>query len=204
MATGKRNFPRCYFMVNTKSRMFHLWATTEAEAFRTLYEMASYTDFPSSFEGLKYHIEETKIKLPTMVLKKILEKSMDEVNFDGIDFVSACTGRVLASSGHSKAISFYGCSFQPPAEEAFVEGMLSKADKNSGCIGLHFNETLPFSSDQILVRLIDGQALKDLSFFPDDSPYSTQVLDSLRNSLQFNLSLSILKILYHLMIMQSS
>ncbi len=77
VTTAKRNFPQCYFIVRTKTLMFHIYATTEIEAFRTLYEMALYRDFPSSFEGLAYYPAETNIKLPTMVLKKNLGKDSE-------------------------------------------------------------------------------------------------------------------------------
>jgi len=125
VTAAKRNFPRFYFMVRTIPHMFWIWATTEMEAFRTLYEMASYSDFASSFQGLTYNRGATNnIKLPTLLLKKLLSQATNHVWFEKIDFVSSYAGRVLASSGRSKIISFDRCAFQPPAEEAFVHGML--------------------------------------------------------------------------------
>jgi len=182
MTTTKRNFPRSYFMVRTKQHLFDVWATTEMEAFRTLYEMSLYHDFHLLFTEIYRRPRETRLKLPTLLLKKILKKAINHICFEGIDIVSALAGRVLASSGRSKTIHFDRCVFRPAAEEAFVDEMLSKADKNSGCTGLHIGDTLPFSSDQILARLIDGQVLKDLSFFSNHSAYSEQLLISLRNS----------------------
>jgi len=79
---------------------------------------------------------------------------VNNVYFRAIDFVSAFAGRVLASSGRCTTICFHECAFQHASEEAFVDGMLSKADKNSGCTGLRLSDPLPFSSDEFLVRLI--------------------------------------------------
>jgi len=56
--------------------------------------------------------------------------------------------------------------------------------------------TMPFSSDEVFVCLIDGHALESLSFNPGNTPYSGPVLDSLRNRLA-----SFQKISYHLMLM---
>ncbi len=95
MTEEKRNFPRCKFLVSTTRHFFHIWATTDMEAFRTLYEMSLYSDFPLRFEGLSYLHGDTTITLPTMLLKMILEKAENNVNFSCIDFVSACAGRVL-------------------------------------------------------------------------------------------------------------
>ncbi len=81
-------------------------------------------------------------------------------------------------------LTFSQCAFQPPAEEEFVDGMLSKGDINSGCTGLNLSNPLPFNSDQTMAHLIDGQVLKNLSFNPGNSPYSEQNLERLCNSLQ--------------------
>jgi len=185
MTEAKRSFPERCFIVKANSHRFLIWATTKMEAFRTLYEMTLYADFPSSFQGLVYLSEDdTTIKLPTMLLKSILEKPVNHVDFNWIKFVSEYAGRVLASTGCSKTISFSNCAFWPPAREAFVNGMLSKADKNSGCTGLHLYKTL-FSSDEALVRLIEGHMLYDFSvFFDRSSHFSKRLQDSLRDSLK--------------------
>jgi len=184
VTTAKRNFPRYYFSVVTKPHSFDVWATTEMDAFRTLYEMFLYRDFSSSYEEIYRCILETKLKLPTMLLKTIMEKAIKDIGFHGIDFVSEFAGQVLAQSGHGTTILISRCVFQPPAEAAFVKGMLSKADKNTGLTGLRLFGNSPFSSDQVLVRIMDGQVLKTFSFHPYIKPFSKQVLNSLRNNLQ--------------------
>jgi len=119
-----------------------------------------------------------------MVLKKILEKTVNNFIFGFFYFVSACAGRVLASCGRSELMSFHRCVFQPPAEEAFVDGMLSRAEEKSTWTELCLVHTLPFSSDEVLVRLIDGQVLNSFSLASSDSPYSEKVLDSVHNSVK--------------------
>jgi len=182
VTTAKRNFPQCYLQISTNQHSFDVWATTEMEAFRTLYEMSLYDDFPSCFKGLEYLPDDTTITLPTTLLKMILQEAVNHVVFHRIDFVSEYAGRVLASTGRSKTITFHECAFQPPAEEAFVDGMLSKADKNSGWTGLHLIRPLPFSSDEVLVRLIQGEVLADFKF--ELYGFSERLQDSLRDSLQ--------------------
>jgi len=185
VTTAKRNFPQFYFEVSTDTDHFDVWATTETEAFRTLYEMTLYCDFSSTFKQIERDPFNMNIKLPTLLLKNILEKAINDIGFHGVDFASEFTGRVLAQSGHGTTIVICLCVFQPPAEEAFVKGMLSKADKNSGLTGLRIILTSPFSSDQVLVRIMDGQVLNTFSFSPHmNSPFSEQVLNSLRNNLQ--------------------
>jgi len=181
VTTAKRNFPQCYLQISTNQHSFDVWATTEMEAFRTLYEMSLYDDFPSCFKGLEYLPDDTTITLPTTLLKMILEKAENNVYFNCIDFVSACAGRVLASTGRSKTISLCLCAFQPPAEESFVDGMLSKVDKNSGWTGIQLDDTLPFSSEEVLVRLIQGEVLNDFRF--SGYRFSDRLQDSLRDSL---------------------
>jgi len=154
------------------------------EAFRTLYEMTLYDDFASSFATILSCDEESKIKLPTMLLKDILQKASNPRCFGGIDFHSALAGKVLAQHVHSNtSITFHRCAFQPPAEEAFVNGILSKTDQNSALTGLCFASTLPFRSDESLVRLMmNGNGPIGLSYLFPDSAFSEEVLDCLCNS----------------------
>jgi len=186
VTSDKRNFPQLYFGVTTTPResMFGIWATTEIEAFCTLYEMTFYSDFPLSFREIWHNLwqndSDGSIKLPTMLLKAVLEKAKNCVSFINIEFLSACAGRVLALSGHDLSIHFEQCDIHLPAEEAFVEAMLSKTNKNSGLTNLYFH-TLPFSSDEIVARLINGHVLKTFSYMPDCEPCTEEVLDSLRN-----------------------
>jgi len=63
-------------------------------------------------------------------------------------------GRLLAQSGHSTSITLAGCAFEPVAKEAFVDGMLSKTNKNYGLTKLHFVDTLSFHFNQTLVHLM--------------------------------------------------
>jgi len=114
------------------------------EAFRTLYEMTLYDDFASSFATILSYDEESNIKLPTMLLKAILQKASNSHCFGHFDFHSALAGKVLAQHVHSSmSITFHRCAFQPPAKEAFVNGILSKTDNNSALTGLCFVSTLP-------------------------------------------------------------
>jgi len=108
---------------------------------------------------------------------------MNPLFIGGINFQSAFSGRVLAQKGHSTSITFHRCAFHPPAEEAFVDGMLTKTDQNSGLTGLFFDTSLPFRSDQSLVRLMMSRnGPIDFSYLWPNSSYSEQVLNSLRNS----------------------
>jgi len=181
---AKKNFPRCYFHVRTSSfGAFHIWATSEMEACRTLYEMALYSDFAPSLQGILYHDDESHIKLPPLLLKEFLEKAMNPLEFWNIHFQSEYSGRVLAQSGQSTNVTLAECAFEPAAEEAFVDGMLSKTDPNSGLTKLYFRDHLPFRSDQNLARLLMSEyGPIEFSYLCPDSRYSEEVLDSLRNS----------------------
>jgi len=179
----KRNFPGYHFCVCTASRSLDIFATTENEAFRTLHEMTMYSDFASWFRGISHHDDDTNIKLPTMVLKECLEKARNPLFFSGNDFTSAFAGRVLAQSGHRMSITFYRCAFVPVAEEAFVDAMLSKSDKNCGLTGLCFDTSLPLRSDQSLVRVMMSEyGPTTFLYLSPDAPFSEEVLDCLRNS----------------------
>jgi len=178
----KKNFPQCYFLVITTSKLLNIWATTESEAFRTLYEMTLYHDFAASFKGI-HHTDNTSIKLPTMLLKEMIEKATNPLGFKRIHFQSSFASRVLAQSDQSTSVTLDGCAFGPPAEEAFVDGILSKTDRNSGLTGLLFVNTFPFSSEHCLIRLMmSGNGPTAFSYLFPDAPYSEEVLDSLRNS----------------------
>jgi len=60
---AKINFPDCYLRIRmTSHRVFYIWATTEMEAFRTLYEMTLYSDFGSSLE--KFGMTMIPISIP--------------------------------------------------------------------------------------------------------------------------------------------
>jgi len=70
------------------------------EAFCTLYEMTLYDDFASSFATILSYDEESNIKLPTMLLKAILQKASNSHCFGHFDFHSALAGKVLAQHVH--------------------------------------------------------------------------------------------------------
>jgi len=183
----KQNFPRWYFNVCTASQRFFIFASTEVEAFRTLYEMTLYSDFASSFKALVHHDEDTTIKLPTMLLKGILEKATKPLLIGGINFQSAMSGKLLAQPAHTKCIHFAKCEFASPAEEAFMDAMLSKMDKSSGLTELHFQHKLPSNSDQKLVHLMMSEnGPTAFSYCPknllESLPYSKEVLNCLHNN----------------------
>ncbi len=153
------------------------------EAFRTLYEMTSYSDFAPSLKEVFHPYDNNNITLPTLLLKGVLKKAVNPLEFENIHFQSAFAGRVLAQSGQSTRLSLVGCAFEPAAEEAFVEGMLSKTDSNSGLTGLCFLDQSPFRSEQNLVRLLMSEyGPMEFSYLWPDSPYSEEMLISLRNS----------------------
>jgi len=179
----KRNFPRSYFCVGTTKQLLFIWATSEMEAFRTLYEMTMYSDFASSFEKLWPLDDETTIKLPTLLLKEVLKNNVNPLEFDNLHLQSAFAGRVLAQSGQITKLTLAECAFEPAAEEAFVEGILSRTDKSNGLRKLHFLDCLPFRSDQNLVRLLMSEyGPMEFSYLFPDSRYSEEMLISLRNS----------------------
>ncbi len=152
------------------------------EAFRTLYEMTSYSDFTPSFKEIVYH-DAAHIKLPTLLLKEVLKKAVNPLDFENIHFQSAFAGRVLAQSGQSTKLTLVGCAFEPAAEEAFVDGMLSKTDSNSGLTALRFLDQSPFRSEQNLARLMMSEyGPTEFSYLFPDSRYSDEMLISLRNS----------------------
>jgi len=181
---AKKNFPQCHLRIRvTSHRVFDIWATTETEAFRTLYEMTLYSDFGSSLEKILHNHHDNDIKLPTLLLKVILEKAINPLELKNINFQSTFAGRVLAQSGQNTSITFDGCVFVPPAEEAFVDGMLSTTVQNSGLTSLFFRTTLPFSSEQRLIRLMmSGNGPTAFSYLYPESHCSEEVLDCLRNS----------------------
>jgi len=153
------------------------------EAFRTLYEMTLYSDFASSVKTIFHYNRGPRIKLPTLLLKECLEKAINPLEFDHIFLRSAYAGRVLAQSGQSTSIMLTTCAFAPAAEEAFVDGMLSKTDKNSGLTGLCLMSSLAFRSDQNLVRLLTSEyGPTEFSYLFPNSPYSDQVLAGVLNS----------------------
>jgi len=180
---AKKNFPRCYFHIRTNLlKDFSIWATTEMEAFRTLYEMTLYSDFVPSLEEFSYS-EDGHIKLPTLLLKEVLKQVVNPLEFQSMQFQSEYAGRVLAQSGPSTKLTLVGCAFEPAAEEAFVDEMLSKTDKNSGLTGLHFLDHLPFRSEQNLVRLLMSEyGPMEFSYLWPDSRFSEDMLIGLRNS----------------------
>ncbi len=179
---AKKNFPRFYFRIQTTLPYQDLciWATTDMEAYRTLYEMTMYNDFASSLKGIS---DNTGIKLPTMLLREVLNKATNPLELKNIRFQSTFASRVLAQSGESTSITFAYCAFELAAEEGFVDGMLSKTDKNSGLTKICFILTLPFHSEQNLVRLMMSEyGPIDFSYLYPNSPYPEAVLDSLCNS----------------------
>jgi len=122
------------------------------------------------------------ITLPTLLLREILRNAMIPLFFCNYHFQSAFTGRVLAESGHGTDINFSKCEFEPPAEQAFVDAMLSKMDPNSGLTGICFEVTMPFGSDHWLPRLLmSGNGPIAFSYLFPESPYSEEMLDCLRN-----------------------
>jgi len=187
VTTDKQNFPQFYFGVKVTSTRneYYIWATMEIEAFRTLYEMTMYRDFHLLFDEIWHnperHNSEMSIKLPTLLLKRLLEKTRNRVTFGNIVFLSASAGRVLALSGQNSSIFLEQCVLQPPAEEAFLDAMLSKTDKNIGLSHLYIH-TFPFNSGEVMGRLIRGSALKSFSYLPDGDPYPEEMLNSLCNS----------------------
>jgi len=181
----KQNFPQSYLRVSTTDRLLYIFATSEMEAFRTLYEMTLYSDFGTSFERILHDDEDTDMALPTMLLKEIIEKATNPLYFSRIHFPSALTGKLLAHCGHKQntSITFAECAFAPAAEKAFVEEILLRTDKNSGVTRLFFDRTLPFSSDESSVRLLMSEnGPIAFSYLWSGTAYSEEVLDCLRNS----------------------
>jgi len=107
------------------------------EALRTLHEMTLYSDFAPSLEEILCH-DDPHTKLPPLLLKEVLDKAMNPLEFGNIHFQSKYASRVLAQSGQSTNLTLVGCAFEPVAKEAFVDGMLSKMDKNNGLTKLTF------------------------------------------------------------------
>jgi len=151
------------------------------EAICTLYEMTLYSDFGSLLEKILHHHCSIKIKLPTMLLNEIMKKATNPLEFKDIHFQSALDGQLLAQSGRQSAsITLDGCVFGSAAEEAFVDEVLSKTDRNCGLTGICLRETSPFCSEQSMIRLISGQnGLTAFSFLYPDTHYSEEMLDCL-------------------------
>jgi len=143
------------------------------EAFHTLYEMTMYNDFASSLKAICHHNDDddkdndddnndydddnSYLKIPTILLKDILKKAINSLQFKYIHFQSAFAGRALAQSGQSTSITLKQCAFEPAAEVGFVDGMLSKTDKNLGLTKICFMNTMPFHSNQNLAHLLTSE-----------------------------------------------
>jgi len=108
---------------------------------------------------------------------------MNPLEFEDIHFRSTFAGRVLAQSGQNMSITLNRCAFESAAEEPFVDGMLSKMDKNLGLIKICFMHKMPFHSEQNLVCLMMSEyGPIDFSHHSPHSPFLEEVLGCLHNS----------------------
>jgi len=130
----------------------HVYSQSDLDAFKFLDQLGKYQDFTPCFRRLQTMSAYRRVISPCF-LENVLRDAQGEIEFCSVTFKIAREGHAFATFGCNVTVVFLDCEFKSEAADAFLQGMITKSNRNVGLTGIKTFITIPFSEEMLITLL---------------------------------------------------